>query len=430
MLYLCLICLGLLCIGIPARGGNAEKKTDMEREDKSTALTVSLITCWPGPEIYELCGHEAVRIQGADFDSVWNFGLFDFTEPNFVYRFVKGETDYCVGGYPFSHFLPEYISRGSRVEEQVLNLTPEQAKRLRLLLQKKSLPPANRYRYNYIRNNCSTQIADLLDSVSNGEIVYNDSLRFGSFREAMSHYHQNYPWYQFGINLALGSELDRPLTQREEFFVPVELNRYVGSARLADGTPLVKNTYVLNQGRDDAVLPPTPWYLGPLFWSLVVLAVTVAVMIYDIKSRSITKWWYAVYFGLAGIAGCVTTFLVFISSHAATSPNMLILWLNPLQLIIPIFIWDRRFRAAVKAMMWINVCVAAVMLVFWPIYTGGQSRLASFLILIASDLLLAINYLWEKAEAGGRNHKKKTSNKGRGATAKKRTTKPTNRRKR
>ena len=29
-------------------------------------------------------------------DSVWNFGIFDFREPNFVYRFVKGETDYMV----------------------------------------------------------------------------------------------------------------------------------------------------------------------------------------------------------------------------------------------------------------------------------------------------------------------------------------------
>lgn len=42
-------------------------------------LTVSLITCWPGTEVYELCGHEAIRVRGDGIDSVWNYGTFDFT---------------------------------------------------------------------------------------------------------------------------------------------------------------------------------------------------------------------------------------------------------------------------------------------------------------------------------------------------------------
>ena len=28
------------------------------------SLTVSVVTCYPGPEIYELCGHSAVRVKG------------------------------------------------------------------------------------------------------------------------------------------------------------------------------------------------------------------------------------------------------------------------------------------------------------------------------------------------------------------------------
>ena len=412
VLYLCAICFALLFGGISAWGINAEKKTEKEPDTQSTSLTVSLITCWPGSEIYELCGHEAIRIHGEDFDSVWNFGLFDFSEPNFVYRFVKGETDYKVAGYPFAYFLPEYINDRRKVEEQVLNLTPAQAEKIRKLLQVKSLPQNCRYRYNYIRNNCSTQIADILDSVTGGTIVYQDSMRFGSFREAMNHYHRNYPWYQFGIDLALGSELDRPLTKREEFFTPIDFNRHAGKALLADGTPLVRTTIILNEGSEDAVLPPTPWFLGPLFWSIVVALISIGTVIYGIQKRTTVKWWYSVYFGIAGLAGCLVTFLVFISSHAATSPNMLILWLNPLQLIIPIFIWNQRMKAAVKAMMWINVCVAVIMLVFWPIYCGGQSHVASFLILIASDLVLAAGYLRNKDSKESKGRKGVNGRKG------------------
>ena len=84
----------------------AETLTDV----KSDSLTVSLITCYPGPEIFELYGHEAIRVRGEGMDSVWNYGVFNFREPNFVYRFVKGETDYICAGYPFEWFLPEYIS--------------------------------------------------------------------------------------------------------------------------------------------------------------------------------------------------------------------------------------------------------------------------------------------------------------------------------
>ncbi|MDE7190470.1 MAG: DUF4105 domain-containing protein, partial [Muribaculaceae bacterium] len=90
--------------------------------DTEVPLTASLITCWPGTEIYELYGHSALRIRGRGIDSVWNYGVFDFREPNFVGRFVSGKTDYMVMGYPFAWFLPEYRRRGSRVVEQDLNL--------------------------------------------------------------------------------------------------------------------------------------------------------------------------------------------------------------------------------------------------------------------------------------------------------------------
>ncbi len=34
---------------------------------------------------------EAIRVRGDGIDSVWNYGTFDFTAPNFLYRFVKGD---------------------------------------------------------------------------------------------------------------------------------------------------------------------------------------------------------------------------------------------------------------------------------------------------------------------------------------------------
>lgn len=65
------------------------------------SISLGIVTCYPGGDIYELEGHTALRIKGMmhgrPMDIAMNYGLFDFDAPNFVYRFVKGETDYMCG---------------------------------------------------------------------------------------------------------------------------------------------------------------------------------------------------------------------------------------------------------------------------------------------------------------------------------------------
>lgn len=356
-----------------------------------SSLTASLITCFPGPEIYELCGHSALRIRGAGIDSVWNYGVFDFNEPNFVYRFVKGETDYMVLGYPFSYFLPEYIDRGSRVVEQDLNLTPEETARLRKLLQTASLPQNRKYRYNYIYDNCATRLARQVEKAANDSVIYPDSVRFGTFRNEMRHFHNNYPWYQFGIDLALGQGLDYRIGSIEEMFAPVVMMRNFRSARLEDGRPLVRAERDLYPGAGkEAINPPTPFWLTPMTAGLLILIISAIICIWNYKRLRISRWWWALYYGACGLTGCVSAFLLFVSEHAATSPNMLILWLNPLQLLVPLCLWSRKGRIVVNLIMWLNLLVVGLALIAWPFQP--QSGNAAFLPLVLADLLLAATY--------------------------------------
>ena len=80
-------------------------------------IRVSLLTCAPGSEIYALFGHSAIRYENPSRNQDWvfNYGMFSFSEPNFVMRFVKGETDYHLGVVPFAYFEAEYADRGSAV---------------------------------------------------------------------------------------------------------------------------------------------------------------------------------------------------------------------------------------------------------------------------------------------------------------------------
>ena len=380
----------LIVMALSWQDVSAKGKNTGSSGDGKDNLTVSLITCYPGSEIYELCGHSAVRVRGENIDSVWNFGIFNFDQPNFVYRFVKGETDYMGASYPFKWFLPEYVESGRRVVEQDLNFTPQEAEQMLMILRESVLPEKAVYRYNYIKDNCSTRILNHMDSASTEIIIYPDSVRYGTFRNEMRVYHKNYPWYQFGIDLALGSGLDQNIGSREEMFVPVEMMRNASTAHFADGRPLVKATRVLNAGSDNAVLPPTPWFLNPLFWSWLVALFTGIVVVRNIITGRLFMPIYGVWFFILGLAGCLVAFLVFISVHEASDPNILILWLNPFQFLYVISMGIRKLRPLAIALTWYNIIVVGVLIIVSPFIK--QSFNPAFFPLMLTTVALAAGY--------------------------------------
>lgn len=368
-----------------------------------STLRVSLITCRAGANIYELEGHTALRfvdpVTGDDVTVNW--GLFDFDAPNFVYRFVKGETDYCVGAAPTPFFLTAYGRQGRRVVEQELNLTPAQATRLRELVIE-NLRPENRvYRYNYVLDNCSTRPLRLIEK------VVGDTLSYGSaalapevtttFRNAMRHYHVNYPWYQFGIDLALGSGIDRPITVSEAAFAPESLEIMMESAMLPGGEKVVKATSTLVNGTaEGGPLTATPWWLTPMFWCSVVALISIYFSVKQLRSGNFrgttaTRIFDTLLFGLFGVLGLILTFLIFVSVHEATSPNWLYLWLNPLCFIAVAGVWVKRAKVLLFSYQIANFALLIALVVIF--LCGIQSPNPAFYPLIIADMMRAIAYI-------------------------------------
>lgn len=348
---------------------------------------ISLITCGPGSDIYELEGHTALRVRYNGADVAVNYGLFDFDTPNFVYRFVKGETDYMVGAVPFEYFLRQYARAGRAVYEQPLGLSPDAAFRLVALLDENLRPENRTYRYNYVKDNCATRPLEMIeraigDTLSLKARGYTDGW---TFRDAMRHYHAYYPWYQFGIDLALGSGIDYPLVDREKAFVPVVLMEMVEDNGIADET-----TLILAPGNKSVSV--TPWWMTPLAVGIAVLLAVIAVAAIDVKRMKVTRWVDALLFGIYGIAGLLITFLVFISEHEATSPNWLLLWLNPLCLIVPAFIYIKSCRKLVKLYGIVNFVALFLLSILW--LWSGQSGNVAFIPLILADAILTIRYLY------------------------------------
>ena len=134
---------------------------------------ISLLTVSPSEdEVYTVYGHTALRVRDASkkLDTVFNYGIFDFSKPNFIYRFAKGETDYRLAAQYTRDFLIEYEMRGSEVTEQILDIDSAGKARIWEALMINNRPENRVYRYNFFFDNCATRPAAIIEKLAGGKI--------------------------------------------------------------------------------------------------------------------------------------------------------------------------------------------------------------------------------------------------------------------
>ena len=168
--------------------------TQQQKTAATDSVRVSLLTCAAGGEIYSLFGHTAIRYENytRGIDAVFNYGMFNFNAPNFIFRFALGETDYQLGVTDYEHFAAEYNYLGRDVWQQTLNLTEEEKERLIALLTENYRPENRVYRYNFFYDNCATRPRDQIERAINGTLQYADNMTANStgisFRDLLHKY--------------------------------------------------------------------------------------------------------------------------------------------------------------------------------------------------------------------------------------------------
>lgn len=338
-----------------------------QRQD---SIRVSLLTCSPGQEVYSLYGHTAIRCENlhTGSDVVFNYGVFSFDQPNFIWRFVLGECDYMVIPIPWKYFWPEYSERGSSITAQVLNLNSDEAARLYDMLSTNCQPENRVYRYNFLYSNCTTMVRNMVERCVDGHVVYADTIPHYTYRQILHQYAAVQPWAQEGDDLLLGADVDTLLTPRAAMFAPEYMMRYAASAVIRndnnDTRPLISHTETILQKREvhpEEVFPldPVPAFLCLLLFCLLILGLE------RLVNRQI--WIWDVLLLLAqGVAGALLFFMFFFSQHPGVSSNWLIALLHPVALLgIPVVV-----KAALRRRktLWhaFNLTILALFLVFSP----------------------------------------------------------------
>ena len=329
--------------------------------DTADTWQVSLITCGPGVEVYNQFGHTAIRMKNVsrNIDLIYNYGIFSFNTPNFVLRFTLGKTDYLLGIQAYQDFVDWYAYCNRDVREQVLNLSIEEKNTLIGLLNENYKPQNRTYRYNFFYDNCATRPRDLIEKCLQSKLQYADDMTTTStgqsFRSIVHEFTANNSWSQFGIDLCLGSEADKPISRRAMMFIPLYLEKYFDKATIlphernnnssreknknlvgekSNGTyPLItESKQLVTIPEADKVQEDTPF--TPFRCATFMFIVTTVLTIYEIRSRKSMWGFDLILFTAAGIAGCMLAFLATFSEHPTVSPNYLLFLFQPLHLLL------------------------------------------------------------------------------------------------
>ena len=355
---------------------------------------ISLVTCYPGSRNYELYGHTMIRVQIEGQDLLFNYGIFNFKQSGFIYRFVKGDCDYSLAAYPMQYLTQGYEDR--KIVEQVLDLDDAQKVDIISFLWNNVQPENAVYRYGWAYNNCATKPRDIIENAVGGSLEYGNPKRGeATFRSIMAYFDKNYPWQQFGIDMVLGYDLDHKLDYREQMFSPIILMEAMADAtQERDGKriPVVKATNILVEGGDEgAVLGPTPVVLTPMFVLTLLLVIVLALTIKERLGKRHYRWLDSVVFGVYGLVGVLVAFLTFVSSHYGTSSNLHIVWLHPLLLLPAIMEWIKRMRPLVAIIHVVNALLIVLLAAGW--YWLPQSGNMALVPMAGISLIRSVNYV-------------------------------------
>ena len=365
------------------------------QEQQEDSVRVSLVTFYPGSEPHNIWGHSEIRVQQGPVDLYFNYGVFDFQAPAFMWRFMLGETDYlCM---PVPRAYATMGMEGRRMVEQELNLPQDRAIAVRNFLWYNAQPENRTYRYKFLSDNCSTRPRDIIEMAAGEGLQYpamGDTTV--TYRDILAHYCRNYAWEKFGIDLVLGWDVDTVLDQRATMFIPMILMDAIDRATIKTDSvtmPLVKATTVpVDASTAGKVKPPTPWYISPMAVALLVLLLTLLVSTRDWRRRDVSRWFDTMLFTTGGLAGCLLFFLIFFSTHEATSPNINVAWLHPLLLLLAVLPWFKKTRTAAGWLHALNALVVSLLMLAWP--WQPQVGNIAFFPLMAALVVRSLTNVW------------------------------------
>ncbi|PKQ46978.1 lipoprotein N-acyltransferase Lnb domain-containing protein [Confluentibacter flavum] len=305
------------------------KTAQAQQHVLSDKAEISVLTIGPGASLNDSFGHNGFRIKDIvkGTDLVFNYGVYDFEAPNFYLKFAQGKLNYLIGVDYYEDFFNSYISQNRTIKEQVLNISQSEKQTLFDYLIHNYQPENRRYLYDFFYDNCATKIKDVTNIALNNSIQFNDPKNFKpqTFRALIHSNLNRNSWGCFGIDLALGSVIDKKATPEEHMYLPKYIHEFFENATIKNsGEPLVKENKVLYKKIDHPIA--TSFFTSPLFVFGIIGLFIIFITYKDYKTQRQSVWLDVTLFSLTGLIGVLILLLWFATDHKATHQNYNLLW--------------------------------------------------------------------------------------------------------
>lgn len=306
--------------------GNAQEQLLSENAE------ISIITITSGKSLNDSFGHSAIRVKDYNYDKIYNYGVFDYDTPGFYLKFMRGKLLYNLEVESTHLFLRHYVRQNRGIKEQVLTLNLERKQQFFDFLENNAKPENKKYLYDFFFDNCATKLRQVTTNVLGEEIDYKDELLSNkfTFRDLIYQKLDNQVWGKFGIDIALGSIIDRKATAKESTFLPSYVFENFKNAKISVDkrkVPLIKKTNYLYK-----VIPQkndknkSNYGLTPMLLFSIIAMLVVLITFLDYKKNKPSKWLDILLHISTGLIGLVVFLLWFATDHKATANNFNVLW--------------------------------------------------------------------------------------------------------
>jgi len=311
----------------------------------SCGIRISLLTCTPGTELYSTFGHSALRIVDSNnnADIVFNYGTFDYYDPDFYTKFVKGKLLYYVDTSSMEAFMYEYEFFKRGVTEQVINISCNEKQKLLAALYENIKKENREYRYDFNYDNCTTRLRDMLEKAADKQLESKNILpKPGTTFRNLIHVYLDrggQQWSKLGIDMLLGIPMDKKVTNREAMFLPDYLLMGFDSSKL-NGQPVVSEKKILLNYFDAY---KTKTGITPFIVFGILFLLIAALSIFFFKRWNLfLKVFDFFFFVIVGLIGVLILFMWFGTEHAMCKNNFNLLWALPTHLPIAFMLFSKK----------------------------------------------------------------------------------------
>ena len=311
----------------------------------SCGIRISLLTCTPGQELYSTFGHSALRVFDSvnNADLVFNYGTFDFYDPQFYNKFVKGKLLYFVSIDTLPSFLAEYDYYKRGIIEQAIDISCADKQKLLSALFENAKEENKYYRYDFNYDNCTTRLRDMLEKAAGKQLETKNILpKPGTtFRHLIHSYLDKggQQWSKLGIDMLLGHPMDKKVTNREAMFLPDYLLMAFDSSKLNEQPVVQEKKILLNYFESYK----TKSGITPFIVFVVLFFLIAALSFFTRSSWNLFfKIFDFFFFVFVGLIGVLILFMWFGTEHAMCKNNFNLLWALPTHLPVAFLLFNKK----------------------------------------------------------------------------------------